>query len=162
MTAWVTRLGVCAGVHHKLFADLTRKYFAERPVDTTNTLLDHSHLPLFSPVNELFVIRRPITGPHVIAVSTFSAESRRKDNGRLSQRDGILTFKFSYAVMFYRRANDKPATGQFAVWGLHLRAGDEAVSWTPDLLQRTRDPAGESTFGELGMHGAISHPTFGI
>jgi hypothetical protein len=125
MTPWAVRLEVCACVHHKLFAGLTRKYFAERPVDTTNTLLDHAHLPLFSPVNEPFVIRRPITGPHVIVVSTFSGESRRKDNGRLSQRDGILTFKFSYAVMFYRRANDKPAIGQFAVWGLHLRAGDE-------------------------------------
>ena len=104
MTPWVIRLGVCGGVHHKLLAGFTRKYLAERPVDTTNTLLGHSHLPFFPPVNELFVIGRPITGPHVIVVSTFSGESRRKDNGRLSRRDGILIFKFSYAVMFYRRA----------------------------------------------------------
>jgi hypothetical protein len=49
MTPWVVRLEVCACVHPKLFAGLARKYFAERPVDTTNTLLDHAHLPLFSP-----------------------------------------------------------------------------------------------------------------
>jgi hypothetical protein len=58
---------------------------------------------------------------------------------------------------------NKSGIGQFAMWGGCIFAlATRAVSWTPDLLERTRDPAGESTFGALGMPGAISHPTFGI
>jgi hypothetical protein len=33
-------------VPHKSFLGLTWKYFAERPVDTTNTMLDQLHLRL--------------------------------------------------------------------------------------------------------------------
>jgi hypothetical protein len=34
------------GVGHKFFYGLTWKYFAERPVDTTNTFRDYFHLRL--------------------------------------------------------------------------------------------------------------------
>ena len=72
-------------------------------------------------------IRRPIDGPYVSVVSTLSGESRRKGDGRLSQREGILNLKFSYAVMFHRRAIDKTSNRAIcSVRRLHLRACDES------------------------------------
>ncbi len=49
-------------------------------------------------------VLRLITSPHVSFVSTFSNELRREGDGGLSQRDGILTLKFSYVVYEQREA----------------------------------------------------------
>src|ERR1035437_9478063 len=73
-------------------------------------------------------------------VSTFSGESRRKGDGRLSQRQGILKLKFSYVGRFQRRAIDKTSNRAIcSVRRLHLRACDERVCWIPGLYQRTRE-----------------------
>jgi hypothetical protein len=75
-----------------------RIYFVHRCLSDFLRLGDSDLLHTGSP------IRRLITSPHAPVVSTFTSESRRKDDGRLSQREGILRLKFSYAVMFQRRA----------------------------------------------------------
>jgi hypothetical protein len=98
------------GYTPQMFVCLTRKYFAERPVDTTNPLLGHSRLPISFTVNALFLHSSSDYRPAVSVVSTFSGESRRKGGGRLSQRQGILKLKFSYARMFPRRAIDKTSS----------------------------------------------------